>query len=470
MNRGKILQGLVGELDDTIAAIGTPMGRGGIGIVRLSGSKAVEIADKLFKAKCGKSVDQFTSHKLYYGHIINPDKKTKIDEGLLVLMKAPHSYTKEDVVELQMHSGPLVLKWVLEKTMENGARLALPGEFTKRAFLNGRIDLTQAEAVADLINAKSITEIEIQNSKLEGLLAQIVEGIIEKINKIMVELEGEIEFEDQIGMTAEKKRLGQILEKDIKLSIQGLIKSYKNTKIYTEGVKVAICGLPNVGKSTLLNRLLEKEKAIVTGIPGTTRDLIEDFILLEQVPFFLTDTAGIKEAEDEAEKIGIEKAVQAARKADLILLVIDSNEPRKKAVENLKRLYAGKKIITVWNKIDLLPKNQKLERYKGPGKVELSAKEGIGIEELKKMLVRYALEIIETGEFDGIAPNIRQKIRLENCVEYINNAILNLKNEAGHELVIIDLQDAIGELYGLLGKEAGKDVLEDIFAKFCIGK
>jgi len=457
-------------IKDTIAAVATPVGKGGIGIVRLSGQKAIEIAASVFVSGSGLEVGQFDSHRMYYGHLVDPEKARVLDEGLLVVMRAPRSYTREDVVEIQLHGGPAVLNKALEMVTRRGARLAFAGEFTKRAFLNGRIDLTQAEAVAGLINARSARELEIQNRKLEGELGRQIDWLIENIQKIMVDLEADIEFNDQMESVVNEEEILDKIEGQILKRIKSLVTSYHNTRIYLEGIKVAITGLPNVGKSTLFNRLAQKEKAIVTEVPGTTRDLIEEFVVIEQVPFYLTDTAGIQETSDPVEKIGIERAEKAAREADLILMVIDRSNPQPAAAEKMKSRYKRKKIITVLNKSDLKKDNEVKQRPGDESAVAVSAKYGQGMERLKRAMVEFALGFLGSGEFDGLAPNLRQKTRLENAMNHMRDAAENIKAGAGYELVVIDLGNAVAELKTIVGKEDTDVILDDIFEKFCIGK
>ncbi len=459
--------------DDTIAAIATAVGKGGIGIIRLSGQDSIAIAEKLFKAKCGLKVNEFQSHKLYYGHLVYPETENPIDEGLLVVMKKPCSYTREDIVEIQLHGGPVVLNQALEMVIGLGARLALPGEFTKRAFLNGRIDLTQAEAVAELIAAKSSKELELQKRKLEGGLHQKIEKLIAAIQSVVVDLEADIEFNDQIEFHVDEQALMAGIEENILAEIQSLIKNYQSGRIYFEGIRVAITGLPNVGKSTLLNRLIDKEKAIVTEFPGTTRDLIEEFIVIEQIPFYLTDTAGIQETNDPVEKIGIQRAQKAISEANLILSVVDCTDTIGAGPGKMGKCLGHKTTITVLNKIDL--KNDtpagKLRGNSGQEKIiAVSAKYGHGIEALKQEMVECALRLFGSGEFDGIAPNLRQKTKLESAAEKLSMALENLKNRSGFELVVMDLEDALFELKSIVGKEVSEGVLDEIFMKFCIGK
>lgn len=321
----------------TIAAVATPPGTGGVGIIKISGPEALKIAATLFRSckndnnpnraeRSDRFPINFQSHRLYYGHIVDPETEDHVDEVLLAVMRAPRSYTREDVVEIQAHAGAAVLRVILALVLRQGARMAEPGEFTQRAFLNGRIDLTQAEAVIDIINAKAETALKIANNQVSGQLKLAVENIRSILLDVLVQIEAAIDFPEDVSEILSSTGLETKLRREVAVPILDLMRHYRDGCIYRDGLKLAIVGRPNVGKSSLLNCLLKKERAIVNALPGTTRDLIEDSFQVQGVPVMITDTAGLHEAEDPVEKIGIQKARECLKTADLILQVIDGSE------------------------------------------------------------------------------------------------------------------------------------------------
>lgn len=464
----------------TIAAIATPPGRGGIGIIRLSGNRALATLCSIFR-RSGHNGDRFCdfeSHKLYYGNIVDPWKDLTIDEALVVFMKAPRTYTREDVVEIQSHSGPVVLNAILELAIRSGVRLAVPGEFTKRAFLNGRIDLTQAEAVIDIIDAKSRDALEIAVAQIRGELRHRIRGIRNGLRDILVEIETAIDFPDETDAerNGDSNLHADALSKaDSELA--ALIGRYENMHVYRDGLKIAIVGKPNVGKSTLLNRLVEKDRAIVTHIPGTTRDLIEEPATIGGVPVIFGDTAGLRATEDPVEAEGVKKARDYIESADIILFVLDASENPTSEERELFQSTNGKNRIVVANKSDLLrdgdsvrlperemfpPDAMDTERH-----VFVSALCGDGIRELKKLITS---DITPDAYPDRLVPNMRQKIGLETARRRVGSARENILKYVPPELTAIDLREAMDALDEITGDQAGDDLLDHIFERFCIGK
>ncbi|HEX68270.1 MAG TPA: tRNA uridine-5-carboxymethylaminomethyl(34) synthesis GTPase MnmE [bacterium] len=451
------------SLEDTIAAISTPLGEGGIGIVRISGPKSLEIADRLFRGKIKPS--QAPTYTTHYGKIVH--KGEVIDEVILTVMRAPKSYTREDVVEINCHGGIFPLRKTLEAVLEEGARLAKPGEFTLRAFLNGRIDLTQAEAVLEIVRAKS--EIALKNalSQLEGGLSKYIREVEREIVDLLTFIEAGLDFpEEEIELLSReeiKKRLEGIHRK-----ISSLLEREKEGHILREGIKVSIVGKPNVGKSTLLNSLLGKEKAIVTEIPGTTRDLIEDWITIQGIPFHLVDTAGWRETQDLVEREGVKRTKMAMDISDLLLVVLDRSEPLEEEDKWLLQHTKNRKRILVINKIDL-PPAWSPHNLPSP-KIQISALTQKGLNDLRKEMAKCILKgEIEMGE-GPIITNLRHLELLKTAYSYIKNAMESLNSGLSEEFIAQDLKTALSSLKEILGEEVGEEILENIFSRFCIGK
>ncbi len=458
------------ESEDTIAAISTPIGQAGIGIIRISGPLSLSIAKKIFKPK--RDIKEFESHRLYLGHIFDPETGETIDEVLLSYMKAPNSYTREDVVEINSHSGYLVLSKILDLVISQGARLAKPGEFTLRAFLNGRIDLTQAEAVVDLINAKSERGLYLATSQLQGRLRDEIEGLKEEIKDILSYVEVAIDFPEEEDAEISRDEIVKRIEGVIP-HIEDIIKLHSQKKIWIDGISIVIVGRVNVGKSSLMNRLLNEERAIVTPIPGTTRDIIESNVLINGLPIRLIDTAGLRQVEDEVEKIGISLTTKKLKEADLVLVVIDQSQGLKREDIEIIEMSKEKKAIIVLNKTDLPSKiaeddKKLLESYRFPI-VWISALKGEGIENLKEVIFNTVVKGVDLTE-SGIAPNLRHKRLLEEAKEGLKNALKLLKEGGTMDLIAFEIRTSLNALGEITGEVTTEDILERIFSQFCLGK
>lgn len=452
----------------TIVAISTAPGIGGIGIIRMSGKESFEILDKIFKTKSGKSVIP-VANTIKYGYIVSPQNNEVIDEVLVSYFMEPKSYTTENMCEINSHGSTIVMKKILDLCIENGAKLAEPGEFTKRAFLNGRIDLSQAEAVVDILNAKTEKESKASMHQLEGYLSSELKKIKEKLLEIMATIEvgidyPEYEIEEVTNLDLEKN-LEQILGE-----FQILEKSFDKGKILRDGIKVAIIGRPNVGKSSLLNCLLREERAIVTEIEGTTRDTIEEYITVEGVLFKIIDTAGIRKAKDEVEKIGIEKAKEMAEEADLIIAILDSNKPIEAEDKEILEMIKGKKAIIVLNKIDILKKEKPSIPDKEHKIIAISAKEKTGIEELyQEMINLFSLNQIQVQD-EALITNVRHKNAITEARKAIEKALETIQKGLPIDLIAIPVKEALEAIGEITGENASEAIIEEIFARFCLGK
>ncbi len=455
----------------TIAAIATPVGPGAIGVIKVSGNLAEHILKRIFQPK--RNIKEFQSHRLYYGFIKDPETGELIDEVLVTLMRKPHTYTREDVLEIYGHSGYLVLTKILELVLKEGARPAEPGEFTRRAFLNGRIDLSQAEALLDLINARSEEGLKLALTQLKGALAQKVTRIKETLLSALAVIEVAVDFPEEDVELVSHYDLSQTLEKEALAPITELIESYQSGKLLREGIAVVIAGRPNVGKSSLLNAILLEERAIVTPVPGTTRDVIEEMATIQGLPVRLIDTAGLREAEDVVEEIGVKRAKEKIAEADVVIFLVDgSAEP----TEEDFRLYQeirDKPHLVVVNKIDIAsPEALELWREAFPEEkiVFISAKTRLGLETLAKRIFELVTGGLP-GELPNVAPNLRQKMALERTKEALERAIENLKkSQFFPELVAVDLREALSSLGEITGETTTEDLLDRIFSNFCIGK
>ncbi len=453
--------------DDTIAAIATPLGEGGLAVIRLSGREALRVAERCF-APMGRHASKpttATTHTLHYGHIIR--RGQVVDEVLLSVMRAPRTFTREDVVEISCHGGLLTAKLVLDTVLENGARLAEPGEFTRRAFLNGRIDLAQAEAVADLIHSRTELALRAANEQLAGKLSRRINQLRDDLMQTLAHVEAHIDFpEEDIAPETQAQLLAR-LESGVAF-LDELLRTANEGQILRRGIRAAIVGRPNVGKSSLLNQLLGRDRAIVSATPGTTRDTIEETANIRGLPVVFVDTAGLREAHDEIELEGIRRSHEAVAKADLILHVLDASEPLNAEDGRLLGEFAGKKRILVGNKCDL-PHRLDVPPPLGPW-VETSCRSGQGIERLKDTIK----EAVWAGEIRSemleVTINARHQDALNRARTAVIAAVAALRDGASLEFVAVDLRigvDAVGEV---VGKTATEDLLDLIFSQFCIGK
>lgn len=457
--------------EDTIAAIATPVGQAGIGIVRLSGPRSLEIAEKIFRPK--RPVKRFQSRRLYLGHLVDPSSGCMIDEVLLSFMKAPSSYTTEDVIEINSHSGYLILSKILQTVLAQGARLARPGEFTFRAFMNGRVDLTQAEAVIDLINAKSERGLQLATRQIKGHLGGEIAKLREKVIEILAHLEVAIDFPEEESEILSKQEIINRIEKELMAPIENILAAHTQRKIWMDGINTVIVGRVNVGKSSLLNRLLNEERAIVTPIPGTTRDIIESTIHIQGIPLRLMDTAGFRRVEGEVEKIGVRLTEQKLADADLSLIVIDQSRPLNQYDLDLIAKSPRNRSLIIINKIDLPPtldKEKSKKVFNGYRVVKISALTGEGLENLKTVI----REIVTTSDMDttvsDLAPNLRHKAALLEASQFFKNTILNLRNGLPTEIIAVDLKSGLDALGEIIGETTHEDILDRIFSDFCIGK
>jgi tRNA modification GTPase len=468
----------------TIAAIATPVGSGGIGIIRISGPDALSIAGSIFcrsASSLASTVNstentdlvRLPSHRLYHGYIRDIEKRQVLDEVLLAVMKSPRSYTREDVVEIQAHSGPIALGTILDLVIKQGARIAEPGEFTKRAYLNGRIDLTQAEAVADVINARTKKSLEIATAQITGDMRACIESIRRALLQVLTEIEAAIDFPDEMEEIGETGPGMQMIQRNVIASIEALIDHYNTSHFLRDGLKIAVIGRPNVGKSSLMNRLIEKERVIVTAVPGTTRDLIEESLNIRGIPVILTDTAGLHETEDPVETIGIEKTHAYVNGADLILFMLDVSCPISDTDNQIYETIKNKPVILVLNKSDLVADDYKVELPAGWQELpcqSISALYNLGLTQLKELIATVSLGETLLGTDQQIVPNLRHKRALEQSLQVSQAALKGLQLQTPTELVAIEIRAAINFLDDILGLNTGEEVIDQIFSRFCIGK
>lgn len=456
-------------LDDVIAAISTPAGTGGIGIVRMSGDGCIGIADKVFESKTGVRLSDKKSHTITYGKI-KAENGSIIDEVLVSVMRKPNTYTCEDVVEINCHGGFVSTSKVLERVLNAGARLAEGGEFTKRAFLNGRIDLSQAEAVIDIINSKTDMGRQSAVDQLEGSLGRKVKDMRSRLLDAISTIEAAIDYpehdiEEDTYAALKEKSIGVLTE------IEKLLETADMGKIVREGIKTVILGKPNVGKSSLLNFLLDEERAIVTDVPGTTRDTVEEYVNIAGVPVNITDTAGIRHTEDVVEKMGVERSFESAKKADLILLILDTSRKIDDDDNKLLEFVKDKKCLVLLNKTDLKPEFSADElRIDKENIIEMSVKENIGtdklVERLKEMFFGGNIEI----KNDVIISNSRHKNALYEASQDLKRAIHTIDSGMPEDFVSMDLSQAVEHLGEITGESMQEDLLNRIFERFCVGK
>ena len=458
------------HIDDTIVAISTPVGQGGIGIVRLTGSGAAPVADSVFRSRSGKRLTASPSHRMIYGQVINPADGKVLDEALVTFMRAPNTYTREDVVEISCHGGMVAVRSILEVVIRQGARLADPGEFTKRAFLNGRLNLDQAEAVLDIINAKTAEGMRIANEQLRGDLT----GKLAKIRTRLIEtsacVEACLDFpEDEIEHASKEDILGRLTETIAE--IRRLSETFHEARFFREGLSIAIVGRPNVGKSSLLNALLQKDRAIVTALPGTTRDLIEDYLNINGLPVRITDTAGIRNSDEVIEQEGIRRSLQAIGHADFIAALFDGSEPLRQEDLALLTIIRGKHAVAVISKADL-PQKINLEPVVAGEMphLHLSAVTGKGVEELKQHIFASHLGGWKEERDGVVVTNIRHKSALDRAAGSLENASALLSRGEPLELFSIEMRDALDRIGEITGTITTDDILDAIFSSFCIGK
>ena len=457
-------------METTIAAISTAMSASGIGIVRISGEDAMEVISRIYRSKGGKKrIKEVPSHTIHYGYIY--DGEELIDEVLVMIMRAPRTFTGEDTVEIDCHGGVFAMKRVLETVLKNGAEIAGPGEFTKRAFLNGRMDLSQAEAVMDVIQAKNEYALRSSIDQLKGSVQKAICDIREKIIYHIAYIESALDDPEHISLEGYPQELLEVVDKE-QLEIKKLLKSSSDGKMIQEGIQTVILGKPNAGKSSLLNLLLGENRAIVTDIAGTTRDILEEYITLHGITLKIVDTAGIRETEDIVEKIGVDRAREMAQKADLILYVVDSSVPLDSNDEEIMSMLNGKKAIILYNKTDLKAAIEidRLREKAGHPVIPISAKEETGITELEEKIK----DMFFGGELsfndEVYITNARHKAALEEADKSLDLVINSILGGLPEDFFSIYLMNAYENLGKILGESVGEDLVNEIFSKFCTGK
>lgn len=451
------------NLDDTIVAIATPPGRGGIGVVRFAGPEARTLACSMLRLKHALAPGQ-----ALFGELIEPVTGERIDEAVVTFFARPHSYTADDVVEISAHGSPVVLRHIVELATSGGARLAEPGEFTMRAFLNGRIDLTQAEAVRDLIESQTLYQAKVAAQQLEGALSRRLQPVKRKLVELVAVMEAGIDFaEDDVSVLPAKEILSRIEE--VQVPLQQLHASFAYGKIVHEGLTLAIVGRPNVGKSSLFNRLIERERAIVTATPGTTRDLVTETVALSGIPIRLVDTAGIRHSTDEAESIGIRKSYEALSEADLVLVVLDSTQQVSAEDHELLEASSKRRALAVASKSDLAPDGP--PQIAGLKVFSTSAVTGAGIDDLRAAILEQVSGDSARGEQEtGFLTNVRHQRLVEESLSSLEAASHAVKHSVPHEMIMLDLYGGLRPLDAITGETTTDDILNLIFSSFCIGK
>lgn len=457
-------------IDDTIAAIATAPGEGGIGIIRISGPKSLEVAEEIFFSMSGKKISEYPARTLIFGNIKNGDKK--IDEVLVAYMKGPNSYTAEDVIEINCHGGFISAKRILELVLSKDVRLAEAGEFTKRAFLNGRIDLSQAEAVIDVINAKTDKAHEVAENQLDGSLSNRIREFREKVTELLAQVEVAIDYPEEdiefIAYTTLEEKTRE-LNKDIKK----LYETSESGKIFREGLKTVIVGKPNVGKSSLLNSILGENRAIVTDIPGTTRDVIEEFVNIKGIPLKIVDTAGIRETDDVVEKIGVEKSMASFDTADLIIMVVDSSSELSEEDREILEKVQGKETILLLNKTDLpqVIDEEEVKKYVNEENIiKISALHNEGIEDVHDRIEAMVYKGDIKSSSNVIITNSRHKDALYRAMKSAEDAMRAIEDRMPLDFVEVDLKNIWDYLGYINGDTVSEDLLDNIFHNFCIGK
>ena len=458
------------HLDDTIAAVSTAMAPAGIGIVRISGNDAFEVADRVFRAKKeGKKLSAVKSHTIHYGWITEGEEV--IDEVLVMVMKGPKTYTGENTVEIDCHGGVLAVKKVLEAVLNAGARAADPGEFTKRAFLNGRMDLTQAEAVMDVISAKSAYALKSSESQLRGTVKKAIRAIREKLIYEIAFIESALDDPEHISLDGYPERLAVVVAEQ-KKQVEKLLASADEGKMIQEGIKTVILGKPNAGKSSLLNLLAGEEKAIVTDIAGTTRDVLEENLVLKGISLRILDTAGIRKTADTVEKIGVDRALEHAKDADLILCVVDASVPLDENDAKIMEILKGRKAIVLLNKSDLTAviEKEEMEQKTGAPVISISAREETGMEELEEQMKKMFFQGEISFNDEVYITNARHKQALLEAKKSLELTAGSIEMGMPEDFFSIDLMNAYEELGSIIGEAVGEDLVNEIFSKFCTGK
>ena len=459
----------MGNLNDTIAAISTAIGEAGIAVVRMSGDDSINIIDEIFKSASGKKMAEAENRKFLYGHIVDGDKK--IDEVLVVKMKGPHSYTAEDIVEIHCHGGVVSVKRILNLILSKGARLAEKGEFTKRGFLNGRIDLTQAEAVIDMIKAKTDLSFDMGLNQLSGALSEVLNKLKDELVSMQALIVANIDFPDE---DIEDAAYNDLIERSNKIldKMDNLLDNSKNSRLLRDGINTVILGKPNVGKSSLLNGLLKYDRAIVTDIAGTTRDIIEDYINLDGVLLKITDTAGIRETDDEVEKIGVNIAREKLKEADLVIAIFDISREFDKDDEEILNLIKDKKHITILNKDDLEQKisDEEIKKYFKDDYLRLSVMENESVKKIEDLII----DLFFDGELQISSDSVLSNLRHINALKEAKKSLLevneSLKQKVFLDLIEVDLENVIGHISEITGTITTEDILDRVFSDFCIGK
>ena len=457
-------------MDKTIAAISTAMSASGIGIVRISGDEAMEVISRIYRSKNGnKDIKKVKSHTIHYGFIY--DGEEVVDEVLVMIMKGPRTYTGEDTVEIDCHGGVYAMKRVLETVLKNGAEIAEPGEFTKRAFLNGRLDLSQAEAVMDVIQAKNSMALKSSVEQLKGSVLRAVKEIRSKLIYHIAYIESALDDPEHISLDGYPQELLEVVEKESK-EISELLKTADDGRMIQEGIKTVILGKPNAGKSSLLNYLVGEDRAIVTEIAGTTRDILEEYISLNGITLCVIDTAGIRDTEDVVEKIGVGKARQMAEDADLILYVVDSSMPLDENDQEIMELLKGRKSITIYNKTDLTPvvDIEFLKEKTASPVIPISAVEETGISQLEEEIRRMFFQGELSFNDEVYITNARHKAALEEALESLKLVKNSIEMGMAEDFFSIDLMNAYESLGRIVGESVGEDLVNEIFSKFCVGK
>lgn len=459
-------------LYDTIAAISTPMSSAGIGIIRISGSDAFQILDRIFQGKRKFSIQKVKSHTIHYGHIIDPVYHKIYDEVLVSVMVAPNTYTRENVVEINTHGGIMVMQTILNLVLKNGARLAEPGEFTKRAFLNGRLDLSQAEAVMDIIHSKTELAMHESVKQLNGSVKKQIEEFKKEILTLIAHIEASIDYPEY---DIDELNFDTVLVqcKSIQLKMENLMDSYHNGKIIREGIKTVIVGKPNVGKSSILNALLKEQRAIVTEIAGTTRDTLEEYMNVHGIPLKLIDTAGIRETEDVVEKIGVSKSKDMIKEADLVLFVVNGSEPLTNEDLEIIQMIQEQQVIILLNKSDLeviVSKDELIHQIPKATIIETSAIHYTGLSELENTIKNEFMhgKIFQNDEI--MIHNIRHKNSLMKARDSIEKVIESIERGMPEDCWAIDIRDAYDRLSEITGDLVNDDVIAQIFSQFCLGK